>query len=114
MDCLFCKIVAGEIPSSKVYEDDNIVAFKDIAPMAPVHVVIIPKKHIAASAMEITSENSAVIAKLFEKIPEIAKICNVDKSGFRIVNNCGDDACQSVKHIHFHLIGGEKLSEKMC
>lgn len=114
MDCLFCKIVAGDIPSTKIYEDEYVLAFKDIAPMAPVHVVIIPKKHIAASAMEINAENSAVIAKLFEAVPEIARLCGVEKSGFRIANNCGDDACQSVKHIHFHLLGGEKLSEKMC
>jgi histidine triad (HIT) family protein len=114
MDCLFCKIAAGEIPSVKVYEDEDILAFKDIAPMAPVHIVIIPKKHIASSALDINAENSSVIARIFEKIPEIAEKCGIDKSGFRIANNCGDDGCQSIKHIHFHLLGGEKLSEKMC
>ena len=105
MDCLFCRIIAGEIPSSKVYEDDDMLAFRDINPVAPVHVIVIPKKHIA-SMDEITPENSCAVAKIFEKIPEIAKSLGVDEKGFRIVNNCGDCAGQSVKHLHFHLMAG--------
>ena len=113
MDCLFCKIVAGDIPSKKVYEDECVYAFYDINPQAPVHVVVIPKEHIAACADEITSSNSAFIAKLFEAVPSIAKAAGIT-NGYRIVNNCGEDACQSVKHIHFHILGGKKLSETMA
>ena len=113
MDCLFCKIVNGDIPSEKVYEDENVYAFRDINPQAPVHVVVIPKEHIAACADDITDSNSAVIAKLFEAIPAIAKSAGIT-NGYRIVNNCGEDACQSVKHIHFHILGGKKLSETMA
>ena len=112
MDCIFCKIANGEIPSQKVYEDDKILAFKDLAPQAPVHILIIPKEHIKW-AYDITEENSAVIAHIFAKIPEIAASQGL-KNGFRIINNCGDDACQSVHHIHFHLLGGEKMSESFA
>ena len=113
MDCLFCKIVVGEIPSNKVYEDEQVLAFRDIAPQVPTHILVIPKAHIASSADEISTENSSVIAKLFEAIPAIAKAAGIT-NGYRIVNNCGADACQSVKHIHFHVLGGEQLSEKMA
>lgn len=113
MDCLFCKIVGGEIPSTKVYEDEALYAFRDINPQAPAHIVIVPKEHIASSADDIKETNSAVIAKLFEAIPKIAKDAGLT-NGYRIVNNCGDDACQSVKHIHFHLLGGKKLSDSMA
>ncbi len=113
MDCLFCKIVAGEIPSKKVYEDDAVYAFYDINPQAPVHVVVVPKEHIAACADEIGSENSIVVARIFEAIPNIARAAGIT-NGYRIVNNCGEDACQSVKHIHFHVLGGKKLSETMA
>lgn len=109
--CLFCKIAAGEIPSNKVYEDETIVAFHDISPQAPVHVLIIPKAHIE-SMNEITSENSAALAHIFETLPAIAKKVGLT-NGYRIVSNCGEDACQSVKHLHFHLLGGTKLTEKM-
>ena len=111
MDCLFCKIIKGEIPSTKVYEDDMIYAFRDINPQAPVHILMIPKTHIK-SADEINEQNSALIAHLFAKIPEIAKKQGLT-GGYRIVTNCGDDACQSVHHLHFHLLGGQKLSETM-
>lgn len=104
MDCIFCKIAAGEIPSTKVYEDDTVVAFNDLAPQAPVHVLIIPKEHIA-SAAEINESNSAVVAHIFEVAAKIAAEKGL-KDGFRIVNNCGDSAGQSVKHLHFHLMGG--------
>ena len=103
--CIFCKIIAGEIPSNKVYEDDKILAFHDIEPQAPVHVIIIPKEHIT-SANAITKENSAKIAYIFEKIPEIAKKLGVFESGYRIINNCGADGGQTVEHIHFHMMGG--------
>ncbi len=104
MDCIFCKIAAGEIPSTKVYEDDTVVAFNDLDPQAPVHVLIIPKEHIA-SAAEINESNSAVVAHIFEVAANIAAEKGL-KDGFRIVNNCGDSAGQSVKHLHFHLMGG--------
>ena len=104
MDCLFCKIAAGEIPSKKVYEDEQVYAFYDIEPQAPVHVLLIPKTHIA-SAAEITADNSAVVAHIFEVAAQIAKELGLD-DGFRIVSNCGDSAGQTVKHLHFHLMGG--------
>lgn len=107
MDCLFCKIISGEIPSAKVYEDDNIYAFKDINPEAPCHILVIPKKHIA-SMDEVNSENSTYVAKIFEKIPEIAKLGGAE-GGYRVISNCGEDAGQSVHHLHFHVIGGCKL-----
>ena len=106
--CIFCKIVAGEIPSKKVYEDDLILAFNDIEPQAPVHVVIIPKEHIESANM-ITSENSKVIAYIFETIPKLAKELGVAESGYRVINNCGVDGGQTVPHIHFHLTGGRQF-----
>ena len=110
MDCLFCSIINGEIPSAKVYEDELIYAFKDIDPQAPVHVLIIPKEHIKW-AWDVSSDNSGVVAHIFEKIPEIAEICGIKKEeGFRIVNNCGDMAGQSVKHLHFHLMSGREFT----
>ena len=112
MDCLFCKIVAGEIPSSKVYEDDYAYAFRDINPQAPVHILIVPKEHIP-SVDGITSENSAVVARIFEAIPKIAAQENLG-GGYRVISNCGDNACQSVKHLHFHIVGGAQLSEQMA
>lgn len=105
MDCLFCKIINGEIPSDKVYENDKVYAFRDIAPQAPIHVVIVPKTHIA-SANDITADNSSAVADIYEAIPEIAKALGLSESGYRIVNNCGKDAGQTVFHIHFHLLGG--------
>ena len=108
-DCIFCKIVAGDIPSKKVYEDDVMLAFHDINPLAPIHVLVIPKMHVA-SLDEITADNSESIKKIFEKIPEIAKLAGV-KNGYRLVSNCGEDACQAVKHLHFHILGGCKMSE---
>ena len=111
-DCLFCKIAAGEIPSKKGYEDDQILAFYDIAPMAPVHVLVIPKEHIDSVAA-VTEENAGLVAYIFTVIPKIAKELGLD-GGFRVVSNCGSDGCQSVKHLHFHILGGKKLSESMC
>ena len=108
MDCLFCKIIAGDIPCSKVYEDDSVFAFNDIDPQAPVHVLIVPKEHIA-SADDVNEANSAVIAHIFEVAAKIAKEKGLD-DGYRIVNNCGDRAGQTVKHIHFHLMGGRDFT----
>ena len=110
-DCLFCKIITGDIPSSKVYEDDLVYAFRDIQPMAPVHVLIVPKTHLP-SADGVTSANSASVARIFEVIPQIAKAEGLT-NGYRVITNCGEDGCQSVKHLHFHLLGGKKLSEKL-
>ncbi len=106
-DCLFCKIIKGEIPSAKVYEDELVYAFKDIAPIAPVHVLIIPKEHISM-LWDVNEENSAVISHIYEVAGKIAKDLGLD-NGFRIATNCGEDAGQTVFHIHFHLIGGRKL-----
>ncbi len=111
-DCIFCKIIAKEIPSKKVYEDEQIYAFCDIAPQAPVHVLVIPKAHIS-SVDAITPNNSAIVAAIFEKIPEIAASQGLTK-GYRVISNCGEDACQSVKHLHFHILGGTKLAEQMA
>lgn len=108
MDCLFCKIIGGEIPSNKVYEDDKVLAFRDIDPQAPVHILIVPKEHIA-SAKDINESNSAVVAHIFEVAAKIAKAEGLD-DGFRIVNNCGDSAGQTVKHLHFHLMGGREFT----
>lgn len=110
-NCLFCRIIAGEIPSNKVYEDENVFAFRDINPQAPVHILVVPKTHISC-ASDIDESNSAVVAHVFESIAKIAEAEGLD-SGYRVINNCGEDGGQTVMHLHFHLIGGEKLSEKI-
>ena len=107
-DCIFCKIINKQIPSQIIYEDDELIAFKDIEPMAPVHVLVLPKKHIK-SAMDLTDEDSILIGKIYSVIKKLAVDLGVSESGFRVVNNCGEDAGQTVKHIHFHVLGGEKL-----
>ena len=112
MDCLFCAIINGDIPSKKVYEDEYCYSFLDINPQAPVHALVVPKAHIA-SVDEIDSKNSLTVAKIFEAIPKIAKMLGLE-NGYRIVSNIGEDGCQSVKHLHFHIIGGKKLSENMA
>ena len=111
-NCLFCKIIAGIIPSTKVYEDELVFAFRDIAPQAPTHILVIPKAHID-SCNGITAENSAVVAHIFEVIPQIAKAENLE-NGYRVVSNCGDDAGQTVHHLHFHILGGKKLALEMA
>lgn len=111
-NCLFCKIVSGEIPSSKLYEDEKILAFRDIEPQAPVHVLVIPKAHIA-SVDEISHGSSGIVAYIFENIPRIARLAGLT-NGYRVISNCGDDACQSVHHLHFHILGGAKLAERMA
>ncbi|MBO4733110.1 MAG: histidine triad nucleotide-binding protein [Clostridia bacterium] len=106
-DCLFCKIVKGEIPSSKVYEDEYVYAFLDIAPQAPFHAVIVPKTHIT-SAADIDEKNSFLVAKIYEAVAKIAKDENLEK-GFRVVTNCGEDGGQTVSHLHFHLLARRYL-----
>ena len=111
-DCLFCKIIAGDIPSNKVYEDDLVFAFRDINPQMPTHILIVPKTHIA-SAADITAENSETVAHIFDVLPKIAKQEGL-KNGFRVITNSGPDACQSVHHLHFHLVGGGQMADKMA
>ena len=112
MDCLFCKIIAGEIPSTKVYEDEKILAFRDIAPQAPTHILVIPKEHIGG-VDELNAENSAVVAHIFAKIAEIAKKEGLE-NGYRVVSNVGEHGCQSVRHLHFHILGGRQLDGGMA
>ena len=111
MDCVFCSIINGEIPSKKVWEDEYTVAFYDIKPLAPVHIVVIPKLHIAG-ADAINADNSDYVAKIFEVIPKIAAKAGLT-IGYRIISNCGEDACQTVPHLHFHILGGKKLPDDM-
>ena len=112
MDCIFCKIVNGDIPSSKVYEDEVCYAFRDINPQAPTHILVVPKTHIA-SVDEINEDNADVVAHIFKTIPKIAGAEGL-KNGYRIVSNIGEYGCQSVKHLHFHILGGKKLSDSMA
>lgn len=111
-DCLFCKIVAGDIPSAKVYEDDTILAFRDINPQAPTHILVIPKEHISGCD-GVTAENSAVVAHIFQVIPAIARAEGLT-GGYRVVSNCGPDAGQTVPHLHFHILGGRALNLDMA
>lgn len=108
-DCLFCKIINGEIPTEKLYEDAHVIAFKDIHPQAPVHFLVVPKKHISATS-EISPENSAEIAYVFEVIAKLAKQQHLE-NGFRVINNCGPDAGQTVPHLHFHVLAGKVMGE---
>ena len=111
-NCLFCKIVKGDIPSTKVYEDALVLAFRDIAPMAPTHILVIPKAHIGSVA-EVNAENAAVVAHIFTVIPAIAKAEGLE-NGYRVVSNCGADAGQTVPHLHFHILGGRELTLQMA
>ncbi len=111
MDCLFCKIIAGEIPSTKVYEDDTIFAFRDINPQAPTHILIVPKKHIACAA-ELTEADGATVGHIFAVAAQLAKAEGL--TSYRVVTNSGEDAGQTVKHLHFHLMGGRKLAVEMA
>ena len=112
-DCLFCKIINGDIPSAKVYEDEKVYAFRDIAPQAPVHVLVVSKKHTPDVAHN-ADLNDQELAACLRTCAKVAEICGISESGYRIVNNCGENACQTVKHMHYHVMGGEKLSEKMA
>ena len=111
-DCLFCKIIAGDIPSTKVYEDETVFAFRDINPQAPTHILVIPKNHISG-CNGVTADNSSVVAHIFEVIPQIAKAVGL-VTGYRVVSNCGADAGQTVPHLHFHILGGKALNLEMA
>lgn len=111
-DCIFCRIAEGKIPPQKVYEDEHVLAFHDLNPQAPVHVLIIPKRH-AANLLEARAFDDAMLSRLLRAAANVAEMMGVDKTGFRIVSNCGADACQSVFHLHIHLLGGEKMSPDM-
>lgn len=111
-DCLFCRIIAGEIPSAKVYEDETVFAFRDINPQAPTHILVIPKTHISG-CNGVTPENSQVVAHIFEVIPRIASAEHLT-NGYRVVSNCGPDAGQTVPHLHFHILGGKELTLDMA
>lgn len=111
-DCIFCKIVKGEIPSEKVYEDDKILAFKDINPAAPIHILVIPKEHFK-DVLGVKAENKDIIADVFQAINKIAEKLGIEEDGFRIINNCGKDAGQEVMHLHFHLLAGGKMGPKI-
>lgn len=113
MDCIFCKILNGDIPSKKVYENEFVYAFHDINPQAPLHVIVIPKEHIESANM-VDETNSKYIAKVFEVIPLIAKEIGIDKTGYRVITNIGENGGQTVKHIHFHILGGTKLNDKLA
>ena len=107
-DCLFCKIINGEIPSKKLYEDEKILAFYDISPIAPVHFLVIPKQH-SASVDAIDADNSAIVAYIFQKLGELAKLAGIE-NGYRVISNCGADAGQTVQHLHFHVLGGKEMN----
>mgnify|MGYP005777091721 FL=1 len=111
-DCLFCHIVDGDIPSTKVFENEYVLAFKDIHPVAPVHMLLIPKIHIQ-DTNHITDENVRYITEIYRVVDQVAEICGIKEEGYRIICNCGEDAGQMVPHLHFHLIGGAKLGEKI-
>ena len=112
-DCLFCKIAAGEIPSTKVYEDEQVLAFRDIAPQAPVHVLVIPKKHVSGW-YDAKDEDDALLAHLMRVAANVARMEGVVDSGFRVVSNCGADAQQTVRHLHLHVLGGRTMAGEMA
>ena len=111
-DCLFCKIIAGEIPSTKVYEDEYVYAFRDIQPQAPIHILVIPKKHLA-SLNDVSDASDTELAACLRAVSIIAAQEKLE-NGYRVISNCGSDACQSVQHLHFHILGGRQLSEQMA
>lgn len=112
-DCIFCKIVKREIPSNIVYEDSEIIAFRDINPVAPIHILVIPKKHIT-SLIDLNEKDELLIGRIYTVINKIAKQEGIAEKGFRVVANCGEDGGQEVKHLHFHILGGKKLGVKIC
>ena len=111
MSCLFCKIIAGDIPSEKVYEEETVYAFRDINPQAPTHILVIPKSHVDSVA-DITVENAGIVAECFAAIAKIAKQERLE-GGFRVISNCGKDAGQTVPHLHFHILAGKDMGEKL-
>ncbi|MDD2627742.1 MAG: histidine triad nucleotide-binding protein [Clostridia bacterium] len=111
-NCLFCKIIANEIPSKKVYEDENVYAFHDISPVTPIHIIVIPKVHIE-SVNFVNIDNSKYLSRIFEVIPVIAEIMKIKERGYRVITNVGEEGGQTIKHLHFHIIGGKKLDTKI-
>ena len=111
-NCIFCKIIKGEIPSEKVYEDDEILAFKDINPAAPIHILVIPKKHIS-SLLQLEDEDYELVGKIYKVINKLARQLNIEEEGYRVIVNCGKDAGQEVMHLHYHLLAGRKLGSKI-
>ena len=111
-NCVFCKIIKGEIPSEKVYEDENVLAFKDINPVAPVHVLVIPKVHIQDLNM-VDNENQKYVCECIKAIKEVAKITGIYENGYRVISNVGEDGGQVIPHLHFHVIGGKTLGDKI-
>ena len=111
-DCVFCKIIKGEIPSEKVYEDEDVIAFKDINPVTPIHILVIPKKHIESLA-HMQKEDEAIVGKIYGVINKIAEEKGFKENGYRVIVNCGKDAGQEVMHLHFHLLAGKQLGEKI-
>lgn len=112
-DCVFCKIINKEIPANIVYEDEKILAFRDINPVAPVHILVIPKKHIS-SLVDLKEDDEILVGKIYTVINKITKQEGIDEKGFRVIVNCGEDGGQEVKHLHFHVLGGKKLGTKIC
>ena len=110
MECIFCKIINGELPSEKVYEDEEFLAFKDINPVAPVHILVVPKKHIVSLAT-IDAEDEAMLGRMMLRLKEIAKTLGLDENGYRVVSNHGADSGQIVDHLHFHIVGGKKMGQ---
>ncbi len=111
-DCIFCKIAKGEIPADVIYENETVIAFKDIKPQAPVHVLVMPKKHIK-DILSFSDEDTCILADIVSMIKKIAEKTGVEDKGFRVINNCGHDAGQTVEHVHFHVLGGEFFGEKL-
>ena len=111
-DCVFCKIINREIPLDIVYEDEKVIAFNDVNPAAPIHILVVPKKHIE-TLLDVTSEDNELISYIYQVINKIAKEQGFDKQGFRVIVNCGKDSGQEVMHIHFHVLGGKKLGDKI-
>ncbi|MBC8527962.1 histidine triad nucleotide-binding protein [Christensenellaceae bacterium NSJ-44] len=111
-DCIFCKIASHEVPSNIVYEDEYAVAFNDLNPQTPVHVLVVPKKHIASIAAA-QAEDEQLLGHLLLTVQRVAKALGVEESGYRVITNCGKDACQSVQHLHLHILGGKPMQERM-
>lgn len=111
MDCLFCKIAAGEIPSKKIYEDEIVYAFYDIQPAVPTHFLVIPKAHTMENCAQINEENAQIMGHIFQVIARLARQLGLEENGYRVVTNCGEDAGQTVRHLHFHVLGGGPLGK---
>lgn len=111
-DCIFCKIIKKEIPSTIIYEDDKVIAFNDVNPAAPIHILVVPKKHIE-TLLDVTDEDNDLISYVYQVINKIAKEKRFANNGFRVIVNCGKDSGQEVMHIHFHVLGGKKLGDKI-